>query len=164
MDNVIGSAESAKDGTGMDGMYVVVDKKKLRCGYTTGTCAAAASKMAATILLGGEENNRVEITTPKGTLLSLSVEYIRISGSEVTCAVRKDGGDDVDATHGMLIYSTVSKRTDGMISVDGGEGIGRITRKGLDQPVGCAAINSVPRNMIKQALEDACEGFHYRGG
>ena len=164
MENIVGSAEKAKDGTEMDGMYVVVDKKKLRCGYTTGTCAAAASKMAATILLGGEENNKVEIATPKGTLLSLSVEYIRMSDGEVTCAVRKDGGDDIDATHGMLIYSTVSKRTDGMIYIDGGEGIGRITRKGLDQPVGGAAINSVPRTMIREALEDVCESFRHRDG
>ena len=144
--------------------YVVVNNRKLRCGYTTGSCAAAASKMAATILLGGEGKDMVDIITPKGTCLSLRIEDIRSFGDHVTCAVRKDGGDDIDATHGMLIYSTVSKRIDGGIVVDGGEGIGRVTRKGLDRPIGDAAINSVPRSMIKEALEDVCESLHYSGG
>jgi len=147
-----------------EGMYVVVNNKKLRCGYTTGTCAAAASKMAATILLGGEKKDTVEIITPKGTLLSLKIEDIRISDDHVACAVRKDGGDDIDSTHGMLIYSTVSKRSDGMIVVEGGRGIGRVTMKGLDQPVGNAAINRVPRSMIREALEDVCESFLFNNG
>jgi len=145
-------------------MYVVVNNKKLRCGYTTGSCAAAASKMAAIILLGGEKKDTVEIITPKGTLLSLKVEDIRISDDSVTCAVGKDGGDDIDATHGMLIYSTVSKRSDGAIVIDGGEGIGCVTRKGLDQPVGNAAINRVPRIMITEALEDVCENLLFKDG
>jgi len=147
-----------------EGMFVVVNNKRLRCGYTTGSCAAAASKMAAIILLGGEKNDSTEIITPKGTLLSLKIEDVRISENEVSCAVRKDGGDDIDATHGMLIYSTVSKRTDGTMMIDGGEGIGRVTMKGLDQPVGNAAINRVPRSMIKEALEDVCENFRFSGG
>ncbi|MDR0508211.1 MAG: cobalt-precorrin-5B (C(1))-methyltransferase CbiD [Candidatus Methanoplasma sp.] len=157
------TAEKA-DKNANDGMYVVVNNKKLRCGYTTGSCAAAASKMAATILLGGESKDSVEIVTPRGTLLSLKVEDIRVSDSSVTCAVRKDGGDDIDSTHGMLICSTVRKRTDGMIVLDGGDGIGRVTKKGLDQPVGNAAINRVPRSMIKEALEDVCENFHFKEG
>jgi len=147
-----------------DGMYAVVDKKKLRRGYTTGSCAAAASKMAATILLGGEKESHVEVVTPKGPVISLKVESVRTSKSHVTCSVRKDGGDDIDATHGMLIRSTVCKRSDGLIVIDGGEGIGRVTRKGLDQPVGNAAINSVPRSMIKEALEDVCESFLFKDG
>ncbi|MCL2510082.1 MAG: cobalt-precorrin-5B (C(1))-methyltransferase CbiD, partial [Methanomassiliicoccaceae archaeon] len=147
-----------------DGMFIVVNNKRLRCGYTTGSCAAAASKMAAIILLGGEMKDKTEIITPKGTLLSLKIEDVRISENKVSCAVRKDGGDDVDATHGMLIYSTVSKRSDGTIMIDGGEGVGRVTMKGLDQPVGNAAINRVPRSMIKEALEDVCENFRFSGG
>ena len=147
-----------------DRMYVVVNNRKLRCGYTTGSCAAAASKMAAAILLGGEREDTVEIITPRGAVLSLKIEYAQVSDSSVTCAVRKDGGDDVDSTHGMLICSTVCKRTDGAIVIDGGTGIGRVTRKGLDQPVGNAAINSVPRSMVKEALEDVCESFLFKGG
>jgi len=145
-------------------MYVVVDKKKLRCGYTTGSCAAAASKMAATILLGGEKKSYVEVATPRGTVITLRIENVRASKDNVTCSVMKDGGDDIDATHGMLIRSTVSKRSDGLIVIEGGEGIGRVTRKGLDQPAGNAAINSVPRSMIKDALEDVCESFLFRDG
>ena len=144
--------------------YVIVNNRKLRCGHTTGSCAAAASKMAAIILLGGKAEDSAEITTPKGTLLSLKIEEVRISGGCVTCAVRKDGGDDIDSTHGMLIRSTVSKRSDGMIVIDGGEGIGRVTKKGLDQPVGNAAINRVPRDMIKNALEEVCNNFSFGGG
>jgi len=143
---------------------VVINKKKLRSGYTTGSCAAAASKMAAIVLLGGESRGTVDIITPKGTRLSLKIEDMRMAGDHVSCAVRKDGGDDVDATHGILIYSTVSKRTDGEIIIEGGEGVGRVTKKGLDQPVGNAAINSTPRAMIKEALEDACENFCHTGG
>lgn len=154
----------AEKGKKNNDVYVVVNKKKLRCGYTTGSCAAAASKMAAIILLGGEKEDFVEIVTPAGTCLSLEIEHVHSFGDRVACAVRKDGGDDVDATHGILIYSTVSKRNDGEIVIDGGEGVGRVTRKGLDQPVGNAAINSVPRSMIKEALEDVCESLNHKGG
>ena len=147
-----------------DSMYVVVDNKRLRCGYTTGTCAAAASKMASIVLLGGDRKKVVDIVTPKGTLLSLILEDIQVFDDRVKCAVRKDGGDDVDATHGMLVYSTVSKRKDGRIIIDGGEGVGRVTKKGLNQPVGNAAINSTPRSMIKEAVEDVCESLRYTGG
>ncbi|MCL2033054.1 MAG: cobalt-precorrin-5B (C(1))-methyltransferase CbiD [Methanomassiliicoccaceae archaeon] len=157
-------ARPVNNGADIDGMYVVVNNKRLRCGHTTGTCAAAASKMAATILLGGEERDAVDIITPKGIVLSLKAEDIKASYDGVSCAVRKDGGDDTDATHGMLIYSTVCKRTDGRIVIEGGEGVGRVTRKGLDQQAGDAAINSVPRSMIREALEDVCDSFRHSGG
>jgi len=147
-----------------DHMYVLAGKKKLRCGYTTGSCAAAAAKMAATILLGGERKDIVDIITPKGVKLYLKVEDIRSSNGCVECAVRKDGGDDIDATHGILVYSAVSRRTDGKIVIDGGEGIGRVTMKGLDQPIGNAAINSIPRKMITDALEHVCEHFDHQSG
>ena len=145
-------------------MYVIVNSKKLRCGYTTGSCAAAASKMAAMILLGSDKKDHVEIVTPRGTVLSLKVEDVLISDGSVSCSVRKDGGDDIDATHGALIFSTVSKRSDGKIVIDGGKGVGRITKKGLDRPVGDAAINTVPRNMIREALEDVCKNFRHTQG
>ena len=147
-----------------DEMYVVVNSKRLRCGYTTGSCATAASKMAAIILLGGERKDVSQIITPNGTRLSLKVEEIVISGDSVKCAVRKDAGDDIDATDKILICSSVSKRTDGKIVIDGGEGVGRVTKKGLDQSVGEAAINTVPRNMIREVLEEACRDLDHRGG
>ena len=147
----------------MDPIYIYHNNKRLRCGHTTGTCAAAASKAAAEMLLSGEEITQVSILTPKGILLELPIEDISVSDDCVTCAVRKDGGDDIDATHGTLIYSTVSFSESGT-SIDGGTGVGRVTRRGLDQPVGNAAINRVPRHMITDALRDVSESFDYDGG
>ena len=143
--------------------YVFVNNKKLRRGHTTGTCAAAASKAAAEALLTGDDITTVRIHTPKGITLDLPVEDMRRDDNSVSCAVRKDGGDDIDVTHGTLVYSTVTK-TDSGIDIDGGKGVGRVTRKGLDQPVGNAAINRVPRSMIKEALEDVMSATGYTGG
>ena len=143
--------------------YIFHGNKKLRCGHTTGTCAAAASKAAAQMILTKKAIHNVQILTPKGILLDLPIEDISISDTEVTCAVRKDGGDDIDATHDALIYSTVTESDSG-IKIDGGEGVGRVTRKGLDQPVGNAAINRVPRSMITEALKDVAESLGYTGG
>lgn len=144
-------------------LYVYVNNKKLRRGHTTGTCAAAAAKAATAALLSGEPVTSVEILTPKGILLDLPVEDLVFDGSHAICAVRKDGGDDIDATNGILVYSEVSKIGSG-IDIDGGLGVGRVTRKGLDQPVGNAAINRVPRSMIKEAVEDVCSNMGYVGG
>ncbi len=146
-----------------DDSYVFVNNKMLRRGHTTGTCAAAATKAATEALLSGMSVDTVTIHTPKGITLDLPVEDMRITDSYVSCAVRKDGGDDIDATHGTLVYSKVSKAESG-INIDGGIGVGRVTRKGLDQPVGNAAINRVPRSMIKEAVEDVRFNSDYQGG
>ncbi len=135
----------------------------LRRGHTTGTCAAAASKAAALALITGEPQARVSIRTPRGIVLDLPVEDPSTMGDVSRCAVRKDGGDDADVTHGSLVYAEV-RRTDSGVNIDGGTGVGRVTRKGLDQPVGNAAINSVPRSMIREALEDVMECTGYKGG
>ncbi len=145
-----------------DEMFVFVNNKRLRRGHTTGTCAAAASKAAAMAVLG-HPTDRVGIVTPKGISLDLPVEDPRGSDGKASCAVRKDGGDDIDATNGTLVYSEVSLIPSG-IEIDGGEGVGRVTRKGLDQPPGNAAINHVPRSMIKEALEDVAASYGYTGG
>ena len=150
------------EGVENDQMYTFVNNRRLRRGHTTGTCAAAASKAAAMALLG-EPIDRVSIRTPKGIVLDLPVEEVCIDGGSASCAVRKDGGDDVDATDGALVYSTVCLVPEGM-EIDGGTGVGRVTRKGLDQPPGNAAINRVPRSMIKEALEDVREACGYNGG
>ncbi|MBR4686433.1 MAG: cobalamin biosynthesis protein CbiD [Candidatus Methanomethylophilaceae archaeon] len=150
-------------GTMNDDSYVFVNNKKLKRGHTTGTCAAAATKAATEALLTGKPVESVRIHTPKGITLDLPVEDMHIEDGYVTCAVRKDGGDDIDATHGTLVYSKVSKAESG-INIDGGFGVGRVTRKGLDQPVGNAAINRVPRSMIKEAVEDVRFSSDYKGG
>lgn len=133
----------------------------MRNGFTTGSCAAAASKAAAYMLISGNRTDRVKIGTPAGVTYETDIEDIRVSGGEVSCAVRKDSGDDPDITDGTLIYATLSLIYDGKkeVIIEGGEGVGKITRPGLDQPVGNAAINSVPRKMITEAVRDVMDIF-----
>ena len=144
--------------------YIVKDGKKLRLGYTTGSCAAAAAKAAAYMLLTGRRKNTIDLLTPKGIRLHLTVEEIRITSAEASCAIRKDSGDDPDATRGTLIFACVRKTDVPGILIDGGAGVGRVTKRGLDQPVGAAAINSVPRRMIEENVREVCALCGYDGG
>ena len=165
--------------------FVYKDHKKLRCGYTTGTCAALAAQGAVRFLLTGSWKETEEIMTPKGILVAVSLEEKSSGDGWAECAVRKDAGDDYDVTNGILVYARAEKEPPGLrledgsqqekekpdqqnaeysetlIEIDGGIGIGRVTKPGLDQPVGAAAINSVPRKMIREAvyahLEEAGE-------
>lgn len=134
--------------------YIIKNNKKLAYGYTTGSCAAAAAKAALTMLLYQEQIVEVRLLTPFGITLYLAVEEIVQTKDFVCCAIRKDGGDDPDATHGMLIYAKVTfcKSSETSVNIDGGIGIGRVTKPGLDQPIGNAAINHVPREMIETQL------------
>ena len=143
--------------------YVYKNGKKLRCGYTTGTCAAAAAQCAARLLLGLSEDLCSFVRTPSGTCLELPVSLIERTDSAVCCAVRKDAGDDADVTDGLMILARVELAKEG-IRIEGGEGIGRVTRPGLDQGVGEAAINRVPRQMIREALTEAAQQAGYGGG
>ena len=143
---------------------VWVEQKKMRTGYTTGSCAAAAAKAAVCMLLSGEVIQQVRLMTPKGVELDLEVEQIQRRQHGVRCAVRKDSGDDPDVTNGIYVYAEVRKEPEPGIYLDGGEGIGRITKKGLEQPVGAAAINRVPRQMIREAVKEECVRARYDGG
>ncbi|HIZ43688.1 MAG TPA: cobalt-precorrin-5B (C(1))-methyltransferase CbiD [Firmicutes bacterium] len=136
--------------------YVIRQNKKLRRGYTTGSCAAAAAKAAAGMLLGGSLIPVSRITTPGGIALELEILDVARGDGWVSCAVKKDGGDDPDATNGILICARVSYREEPGILIDGGAGVGRVTLPGLDQPVGAAAINRVPRSMILSAVQEVC--------
>ena len=138
--------------------------KKLRSGFTTGSCAAAAAKAAAWMLLTGSEKTNISIITPKGAAFDANILDIQKTADSVKCAVRKDGGDDPDVTTGALIYAEVRLSDAEGIRLDGGEGVGRVTRPGLDQPVGEAAINTVPRQMIKQGVAEVAEAYGYDGG
>lgn len=129
--------------------YVLKDGKKLRCGYTTGSCAAGAAKAAATAIFKGYFPEFIEIDTPAGIVLKLKVENPFLGECYASCCIVKDSGDDPDVTDGIEIYVKVSKRTDKKVVIDGGEGIGRITRGGFVGEVGEAAINPVPRKMIE---------------
>ena len=164
--------------------YLIKGGVKLRLGYTTGSCAAAAAKAAAFVLLTGNEIREVRLVTPKGIALDLDVEDLQIlrggeavscggkaallggeaalsAGEAVSCAVRKDSGDDPDVTDGALIYARAALSETPGIRIEGGRGVGRVTRPGLDQPVGEAAINSTPRRMITEAVRDML--VKYRG-
>ena len=145
-------------------LYIPVGRQKLRCGYTTGTCAAAAAAGAAARLLTGETLPAVRIATPAG--VAVEAELLQHAAGEgwAACAVRKDGGDDPDVTDGALIFARVERTDTPGIIIDGGEGVGRVTLPGLDQPVGEAAINSTPRRMIAEQLESAAAKAGYTGG
>lgn len=149
---------------GLEEYYIIKDNKKLRCGYTTGSCAAAAAGAAAAMLLSGKKVERVELLTPKGVLLHLEILEIQMGKETVSCAVRKDGGDDPDVTHGLLVFASVSRTQGTEIQIDGGIGVGRVTKRGLEQTVGEAAINRVPRAMIRAEVEKCRETFCYEGG
>lgn len=129
----------------------------MRHGFTTGSCSAAAAKAACYMLLTGKEKNEITIETPKGILFHANIVEIERHEKSVSCGVIKDGGDDPDITTGALIKATVAineKGKKGTVQIDGGCGVGRVTKPGLDQPVGEAAINHVPRQMIqKEVLE-----------
>ena len=159
--------------------YVEKDGKRLRRGFTTGSCAAAAATAAAQMLMTGEIVEMVQIQTPGGPVYNAQILDAEIlekawpSGRKRTscrCAVLKDGGDDPDITTGTRIVAEVSRSDEPGITIDGGAGIGRVTKPGLDQPVGQAAINRIPRQMIAenvgkilrewQNLRNAPQGLH----
>lgn len=151
--------------------YVYKNQKKMRCGYTTGTCACAAAKAAAYMLLSGREVKEIKVITPMGVSLTLPVIDIDIKKDKVICAIKKDSGDDPDVTDGIMIYAQVAYAKDDIMStintdrviVDGGIGVGRVTKKGLKCAVGEAAINPVPLKMIKEAVAEAAESYSYEG-
>ena len=143
--------------------YVRSGQKLLRCGYTTGTCAALAAAGAARLLLTGAPPETLRILTPKGVTVEVEPAEWAAENGVARCAVVKDGGDDADITTGHLVVATVTKTPYG-ITIDGGKGVGRVTKPGLDQPVGAAAINHVPRQMIAAAIEAVCEETGYEGG
>ena len=144
--------------------YLQRGRQKLRCGYTTGACAALAAKAAAKMLLTQQMAQEETLVLPKGLAVTVPIEEAAFSPSFASCAVRKDGGDDCDATHGLLIYARVSPCAHPGVEIDGGQWVGRVTRPGLDQPVGAAAINSTPRRMIRQLVEKEVAGAGYSGG
>ena len=137
----------------------IEDKKKkgtLRSGYTTGTCAAAATKASLLVMLSGKKVNTVDVSLPKGREAKLFIAWTRINpDSSVTSCVVKDAGDDPDVTHGAEICSTVSLlSSEGKVIIDGGIGVGRVTKPGLGLNLGRAAINPVPFSMIMQAVRE----------
>ena len=140
------------------------NEQGLRFGYTTGSCATAAAAAAAQMLLCGDEVSTVDFMTPKGIKLQLDIEHITREENRVRCGVKKDAGDDPDITDGIYIYAVAEISEEPGVQIEGGIGVGRVTRPGLDQPVGVAASNHVPREMITQEVSRVMEHARYDGG
>ena len=131
--------------------YAYVNGKKLRKGFTTGTCATAATAAAISMILNQDIEEKVTVSTANGVEVTMDIKDPSFGELTASAAVEKDGGDDADVTHGLLIYSTVTLLPDSNdIEIDGGEGVGRVTQKGLKCDVGMAAINPTPRAMIEK--------------
>ena len=169
--------------SGIEDVYVVQKNERLQCGYTTGSCATAASLAATRMLFTGKICRDVRLLTPKGVSLDLEIVQPVIGEGRASCAVRKFGGDDPDATDGLLIFAEAKQVSRGdaaempvpgmpdtdvatesaQVLIDGGAGVGRVTKPGLEQPIGAAAINRVPRSMITQGVREVCAEFGYTG-
>ena len=144
--------------------YQFSQGKNLRCGYTTGSCATAAAKAAATMLLTGERVDSVRIDTPKGIVLNLEPLEVEQKENYVSCAIRKDSGDDPDDTNGILVFARVEKVAEPGVHIEGGLGVGRVTKPGLACAVGGPAINPTPRRMITAEVTSVIEDNAYDGG
>lgn len=144
--------------------YQFSQGKNLRCGYTTGSCATAAAKAAAMMLLTGERVAAVRIDTPKGVVLELEPLEVELAEQYVSCAIRKDSGDDPDDTNGVLVFAKVEKVAEPGVHIEGGVGVGRVTKPGLACAVGGPAINPTPRRMITAEVGSVMEQAGYSEG
>jgi cobalt-precorrin-5B (C1)-methyltransferase len=129
--------------------------KSLRSGYTTGACAAAAAQAAAATLFNQITTDQVRLKLPDGDEVGFKISTCVFDSLEASCSVIKDAGDDPDITNGAEIWASVSWKDEPGISIDGGEGVGMITKPGLEMPVGMPAINPVPRQMITDSVKKA---------
>ena len=144
--------------------YQFSQGKNLRCGYTTGSCATAAAKAAATMLLTGERVATVRNDPPKGVVLELEPLEVELAEQYVSCAIRKDSGDDPDDTNGVLVFAKVEKVAEPGVHIEGGVGVGRVTKPGLACAVGGPAINPTPRRMITAEVGSVMEQAGYSEG
>jgi cobalt-precorrin-5B (C1)-methyltransferase len=135
------------------------DPKPLRHGYTTGSCATAAAKAALLALILQERQSEVSIRIPIGEAVTFQLQNCEFTSDMAVASVIKDGGDDPDATHGALIVAAVTWNSEPVIELDGGVGVGRVTKPGLPVAVGEAAINPVPRKMIREAVQAVLDQF-----
>lgn len=126
--------------------------KAMRWGYSTGTCAAAASRAALLLLLEGRTVSEVEVELPDCRQIRIPVENVCSSGNEAIAEVIKDAGDDLDITDGVSIFARVKLHPGPGIVIKGGAGVGIVSKPGLAVAVGEPAINPVPRAMIERSL------------
>ena len=137
--------------------FDIVNGKKLRYGFTTGSCATAGAKAACEMLFNNRKVDFIKIKLINGELLNIEVENLLVKDEYVEAAIIKDAGDDPDITNGIEIRVQVRKIKETEINIIGGVGVGKVTKKGLNQAVGQWAINSGPRQMIKENLKEYIE-------
>lgn len=131
--------------------------KELKKGFTTGTCAALASRAAARAVITGRFPEKVSVMTPAGIEITAQVRDMKLEAKTASCAIKKYAGDDPDITDGIMVYSCVRLTDEQGIKIDGGKGVGRVTKPGLRQKIGEAAINRVPLIMIEDAVREELE-------
>lgn len=141
-----------------------MEQKKLRFGFTTGTCAALAAKAATKMLLGIEVVKKESILTPKGIVVCTDINDAKRTGKQFSCCVIKDAGDDPDVTNGIRIFASVELSDSPIIEITGGEGVGIVTKAGLHQAIGEYAINPVPKQMIEKEVREVLDKNGYLGG
>jgi cobalt-precorrin-5B (C1)-methyltransferase len=142
-----------------------IKKEKLRTGYTTGTSATAAAKAALLAIINQTKIEDVEVKLPKGSFIKIPIYLCQFDKNGSKCSVIKDGGDDPDVTHGAEIVVDLSF-TDKIneIEIDGGEGVGVVTKPGLGLELNKAAINPVPKKMINDNLREIINKYHLKKG
>jgi cobalt-precorrin-5B (C1)-methyltransferase len=136
----------------------------LKRGWTTGTCATAATRAAYEALVTGECPDPIEVQLPSGSRISFAIACFEAVNGGATAGIVKDAGDDPDVTHGALIKATVRASTPGSgVTFVAGEGVGTVTKPGLPIPPGEPAINPVPREMMRMAVREVAERFGASG-
>ncbi len=142
-----------------------IKKEKLRNGYTTGTSATAAAKAALLSIINQTKIESVDVKLPKGNFIKIPIHLCQFDENEARCSVIKDGGDDPDVTHGAEIVVELSF-TDKIneIEIDGGEGVGIVTKPGLGLELNKAAINPVPKKMINENLKEIIDKYLLKKG
>jgi len=140
-------------------------KGKMRTGYTTGTSATAGAKAGVLAILNQEKIGLIDVTLPKKSKIQIKIEKCEFDNQSAHCYVIKDGGDDPDVTHGAEIHTSVSLTSNiGKIEIDGGDGVGRVTKPGLGLEVGSAAINPTPKKMITENIIEVAQDLLKKNG
>ena len=131
---------------------------KLRTGFTTGSCATASSKAAALAIINQKTISSVDVLLPKRDRINIKINSCEFTKNNARCSVIKDGGDDPDVTHGAEIFVDLSLTNNvGTVEIDGGNGVGRVTKPGLGLEIDSAAINPTPKKMILENVQEVAE-------
>ena len=140
-------------------------EKKLRTGFTTGSCATASSKAGILSIINQKKIEKIDIILPKRSRLYIQINSCEFTNNSAKCSVIKNGGDDPDVTHGAEIFVEIELTDNiGKIEIDGGEGVGRVTKPGLGLTIGSAAINPTPKKMIRENVSEVSKDLLKKNG